>query len=99
MGLNVLGRWRHEADDGAETIVQSYYDTESRTQFARQKRHTFDLEAQHSFDSWGSHNVMVGAGYRYHELRVSNNPLVGSQRPIRGDNLWSVFVHGIPICD
>lgn len=92
-GGHLLGRYRGRWASGAETTIQAYYDGSERHQFTTQQRHTLDLDTQHAFESWGRHNVMVGFGYRYNELRARADPLISAMRSPRGDNLWSLFAN------
>ena len=66
-GGNLLGRWIHRADSGAETTLQAYYDFFYRrvpVQY-RGELHTVDLDAQHQ-RGFGRHILVVGGGYRHY---------------------------------
>lgn len=72
-GQNILGRWTHNHDDGAQTQVQAYY-----TRFARQFTLVFDglettdLSVQHNRTE-GAHSIVVGGGVRMTRDKFVNN--------------------------
>jgi iron complex outermembrane recepter protein len=67
-GGNLLGRWTHRPDTGAETTLQAYYDYFYRrvpVQY-RGESHTIDFDGQHA-RALGRHQVIVGGGYRRYQ--------------------------------
>jgi iron complex outermembrane receptor protein len=64
-GQNVLARWSHPFDNGAELRVQAYYNHISLVipNYAANYVDTYDVEAQYGF-SWGRQDIVVGGGYR-----------------------------------
>jgi iron complex outermembrane receptor protein len=72
-GQNILGRWTHTHDDGAQTEIQGYY-----SRFARQFSLVFDrlemsdLSVQHNRTD-GVHSIVIGAGARMIDDKFVNN--------------------------
>ncbi|MBA2920454.1 TonB-dependent receptor plug domain-containing protein [Sphingomonas horti] len=63
-GQNILARWTHAHDDGAQTEVQGYYSRFARRFFLVFDRlATTDLSVQHNRTE-GRHAIVVGAGAR-----------------------------------
>jgi iron complex outermembrane receptor protein len=65
-GANLLGRWRHTAQDGGELQLQLYFDHSERDDalFFRPRNDIADLDLQYAVPG-KRHRVLWGAGYRY----------------------------------
>jgi iron complex outermembrane receptor protein len=72
-GQNILGRWTHTHDDGAQTQVQGYY-----SRFARRFAQVFDrlemrdVSVQHNRTD-GAHAIVIGGGARMIDDKFVNN--------------------------
>lgn len=93
-GVNLLGRWTAEQDDGALLSIQSYVDWSKRDEpfnFA-DERTTFDLEAQYNFVPSTRHEVIAGAGIRYLSDDKRGNANVMFDTPKDESAIYSAFV-------
>lgn len=65
-GLNLLGRWERELDDGARFQLQAYFDHSDRDDalFFEPEANIVDIDLQYSVPGV-RHRVLWGAGYRY----------------------------------
>ena len=76
-GGNLLARWTHRSDGGAELQVQAYYDRAERSDevggggFAVD---TYDLSVQHSFAVGGRHEIVWGGDLRSARYRIDGLP-------------------------
>ncbi len=92
-GVNVLGRWSRDYDDGSMLSVQSYIDYTSRDQILLEDRRTIvDTEVQYNFAPEGIHELTAGGGYRYVADDLGNAPTVIFSPAERQDNLFSAFL-------
>src|SRR5690606_17502005 len=65
-GINFLGRWADQNNDGSRWTVQSYVDWVKRDEPFNfiDERTTFDVETQYDFASSSRQQIIVGAGLR-----------------------------------
>jgi len=73
-GLNVLGRWNHAWEGGANLQVQTYFDQSARGveggggDFTV---NTYDLDVQQSFNLGARNAVVVGGGVRASQYKIN----------------------------
>jgi iron complex outermembrane receptor protein len=77
-GGNILGRYTRRFGNDSELAVQSYLDRAVRDndyllQIEREKMEIFDTEVQYALPPLSSNRIMLGAGYRRAEDRVTND--------------------------
>jgi iron complex outermembrane receptor protein len=64
-GGNLLARWRHGFQDGAESNLRLYYDrTDREDPTFEENRDTFDTEADYRWQPFARNDVVWGLGYR-----------------------------------
>lgn len=64
-GGNLLYRWQHRTDSGANISLQAYWDYVGRDSAVLfEDRHTLDLEFQHQFGWNNNHDIVWGLNYR-----------------------------------
>jgi iron complex outermembrane receptor protein len=64
-GGNILGRWRRQSSDTADTQLRMYYDYSQRDDPSfEDSLHTLDLDFQNRFVAGGRHEILWGAAYR-----------------------------------
>lgn len=72
-GQNILGRWTHTAENGAQTQVQGYYSRfKRRFTLVSDRLELADLTLQHN-QTIGNHAVVLGGGVRMTRDRFVNN--------------------------
>ena len=88
VGLNVLGRWRHQVSPGSHLQLQAYVDHVRRDErvLFQPESDLYDVELQHELTR-GAHRVIWGAGYRHGRDEVDDGILVGF-RPTRSQLSW-----------
>ena len=66
-GMNLLGRWGRQLDNGSNFRIQGYYDQTQRDdpRTFRDREDTFDIELDHSISVGAKHSILWGGGYRY----------------------------------
>jgi iron complex outermembrane recepter protein len=92
-GVNLLGRWKRELDDGSHLRVQGYYDGTERNDPAsfHERLDIADLEFQHALRPRGAHTLLWGGGYRYAWDRVENTALLAFLPPDRNLRWANLF--------
>lgn len=93
-GINLLGRWIDQRDDGSQLSVQTYIDWTKRDEPINfiDDRMTYDLDLQYNLAPSPRHEVIVGSGFRFltDDQRGDNNTSFAPQK--RRNNLYSAFV-------
>jgi iron complex outermembrane receptor protein len=66
-GVNILGRWSNEFNDGSQLSLKAYVDWTKRDEPVNfiDDRMTYDAEVQYNFAPMGRHELVVGTGFRY----------------------------------
>jgi iron complex outermembrane receptor protein len=91
-GGDLLARWSHRFEHGAEMVLQGYYDTFRRTDLeSPESLRAFDLDLQYRFAA-GRHDIVWGLGYRRTNSGVEAGALVSLTPPFRSDGLYSGFL-------
>jgi len=92
-GVNLLGRWASKHQDGSQLSIQTYVDWAKRDEPFNfiDDRITYDLEAQYNLAPLATHDVILGAGYRYlsDDQRGDKNTSFSPQQ--RHNSLYSAF--------
>jgi iron complex outermembrane receptor protein len=94
-GADVLARWNHAWQNGATLQVQAYWD---RTERSTQDNggglllNTFDLDLQNNFSLGARNSVVVGAGFRIDQYRITNTSSLLFAPPDGHLDLANVFV-------
>jgi iron complex outermembrane receptor protein len=92
-GGDVLARWNHTFDSGAQTSLQTYYDTYRRTDMGvPELLRSYDLDFQQHLVAGDRHDIVWGLGYRVSESAISPGYAVAFTPPLRTDNLYSGFL-------
>jgi iron complex outermembrane receptor protein len=92
-GGDLLGRWKHTSAGGAETSVQTYYDTYRRLDLGtKETSDAVDLDVQHHFVLHGAHDLVAGGGFRAVRSTVRANGTVSMAQSARTDPLYSAFL-------
>jgi iron complex outermembrane receptor protein len=78
-GGNLLGRWTRIYADGSQLQLQAYYDRTERVipPTLSETLDIGDIQLQYALPALGRHALVVGAGYRYADDRVTNSKYVG----------------------
>lgn len=72
-GVNLLTRYERSYGDDSELVLQAYYDRTDRNElYFSNVRDTYDVDAQYRVGIGESHNLIVGAEYRYFPDRFRN---------------------------
>ena len=89
-GVNLLARWGHRLDSGANVTLQAYYDRTERNVPGTldDTLDVLDLQLQHSLLPIGAHAVAWGAEYRYGEDRIVNDDFIAFL-PANADRAWA----------
>lgn len=92
-GVNILGRWNNQYNDGAQLNLQAYVDWARRNEPLNfiDDRITYDVDAQYNVAPMGRHEIILGAGFRYLSDDESSNDNVSFSPGKHRDNLYSVF--------
>ena len=98
-GANVLGRWRHAAEDGSSFQLQAYYDSVRRWDDPTGgglTLNTWDVEAQQDFALGGYQHVTWGIGDRAYHYRFTPSIRPGAELlwdpAVNTQNLANAFV-------
>jgi iron complex outermembrane receptor protein len=92
-GGDVLARWDHTLAGGAQTSLQTYYDTYRRTDMGvPEELRTFDLDFQHHLQVGDRQDIVWGLGYRVSTSGLSPGYAITFSPPSRTDSLYSGFV-------
>ncbi len=93
-GVGLTVRLNRALDQGREWSLQGsfqYVDAQVGD-FLSELRHTMDLDGQYRFSA-GRHDLIVGAGLRYHDEEVIGRGFFQVAEPERRFGLASAFVH------
>lgn len=96
-GHNILARWSATFSNGGHSELQAYYDKQERDQWLlEESASTYDISYNYRFPRLGSHQLIVGAGYRYIDSHLPDGDLsIGQVRFFtpqhRDDELYSFF--------
>ncbi len=91
-GGNLLARWSHTSESGAETSIQAYYDGYHRRDIGgTEESQAFDLDLQRHFTLGERHDLVVGGGYRTVRTNVGPGGPVTVTPSLRIDRLYSAF--------
>ncbi|MDO8343813.1 MAG: TonB-dependent receptor [Cellvibrio sp.] len=92
-GINLLGRWTDKHQDGSQLSIQTYVDWAKRDEPFNfiDDRITYDLDAQYNLAPLATHNIIIGAGYRYltDDQQGDKNTSFSPQQ--RHNSLYSAF--------
>ena len=92
-GGDVLARWDHRSDSGAETSLQAYYDSYRRDDISGPEvARTFDLDFQDHFTAGERNEIVWGLDYRVSDSGLSPGYWIGFNPPFRRDALYSGFL-------
>ncbi len=93
-GINLLGRWTDKYNDGSQLSIQTYVDWAKRDEPFNfiDDRTTYDLDAQYNLAPLATHNIILGAGFRFltDDEQGDNNTSFSPQQ--RHNSLYSAFV-------
>ena len=91
-GWNLMGHWQHVQSQDSEYNLKVYFDHNDRNEsIADQSSKTFDVDFQHLLSLSQRNTLIWGLGYRYTESTISN-PFSGDlDKPVRDDELLSLF--------
>jgi iron complex outermembrane receptor protein len=66
-GMNLLGRWGHQLDNGSNLRIQAYYDHTERDdpRLFGDREDTFDIQLDHALSVGEKQRILWGGGYRY----------------------------------
>lgn len=89
---DLLAKWTVDEKDGGKTIFQSYWDyLDYPYTNASARSTTWDFDFQRQFPTMKSHNLIVGAGYRY-MINDSSPGITQQLDPLaRRDSIYSLF--------
>lgn len=93
-GAGLTLRLNRALDQGREWALQGsfqYIDAQVGD-FLSELRHTMDLDGQYRF-SLGRHDLVMGAGLRYHDQEVTGRGFFQVDEPHRRFGLASAFIH------
>lgn len=91
-GGSVLLNWDHIFDNGANAILKTYFDYQSRNlSYYKQDRFAYDMDLQYNLPKVGIHSVTLGLGYRHVFDDIENNNFLSYTPSQRTDNLYSAF--------
>jgi iron complex outermembrane receptor protein len=90
-GLNLLARWDHALDDGANLMLQAYYDRSERTvpPTFGETLDIVDLQVQHSLRPIGRHAITWGLQARASRDRTTHGTPVFAFLPADVDQRWT----------
>ncbi len=92
-GGNLLARWDHRSAGGAETSLQTYYDTYRRTDYGvPEVQRIFDLDFQDHLAAGGRNDIVWGVGFRSSMSGLSPGDWVALRPPWKTDRLFSAFL-------
>lgn len=92
-GGNILARWRRRLAEGAETVLQFYYDrTERDETLVRETRHTVDLDFQHRSTLGTIHEILWGLGSRVTIDDIDSSSTVTFEKKSRAIHLVGGFI-------
>ncbi len=92
-GANILGRWKHELQNGSDITLQAYYDLVNReVNIGKSHTQTFDMDFQHNIalNSWN--NLTWGLGYRYINSGFGNTFYISYLPENYYESLYSGFL-------
>src|SRR5262249_49522274 len=92
-GGDVLARWTHTLRGGSQTVVQTYYDTYRRSDFAiPETLRSFDIDFQHHLNTGGRHEIVWGAGARANYTSLAQGYSVAFPPPSVTQGFYSAFL-------
>lgn len=94
-GINLLGRWTRDYDDGAQLIVQGYVDYNFRNQYTlKTGRTTLDLDTQYELPYMERNQIILGGKYRLSgdDLSQNNTGIITFDEANRLDQTLSAFI-------
>ena len=97
-GHNILARWSTTTRGGGHSELQAYYDKQQRDQWAlEESTSTYDISYTYQLPRLGSHQLIVGGGYRYIDNELPDGDISIAQVRFftpqqRDDELFSFFV-------
>lgn len=97
-GHNILARWSTTLSSGGRSQLQAYYDKQQRDQWVlEESTSTYDINYNYQFPRLGSHDLIVGGGYRYIDNELPDGDIsIGQVRfytpEKRDDELFSFFI-------
>jgi iron complex outermembrane recepter protein len=93
-GANLVARWERTYATGATLTVQGYVDHTERDhpQTFHERLDTVDVVAEYGFRPVPGHHLLLGAGYRHADDRVTQFAALGFDPPSRGLAWTRLFV-------
>lgn len=93
-GVNILGRWNKENNDGSKLNIQAYVDWNKRNEPFNfiDDRITYDLELQYDFEPSVTHEIITGAGIRVMPQDKQGNEHVTFSPSRSTDDIYSAFI-------
>jgi iron complex outermembrane receptor protein len=92
-GGNILGRWRHQFDNGSDFQVRAYYDRTRRDDDSfNDELDTIDLDLDHRFALTRRVEMLWGANYRHTSNRNLSKGIFALDPALSDDELLSAFV-------
>jgi iron complex outermembrane receptor protein len=92
-GGDLLGRWRHQFEDGSDMQLQVYYDLVAGDELGMSlQEHTFDVDFQHHFHAGDRNDIVWGMGYRLNAGQFDGDFTTSLSDEHRTDHLLSAFV-------
>ena len=91
-GENIMGKWNHTFSDDSHFTLQSYLNYDARDQLTLGDRETtWDVNAQYELPAMGINKIIVGGGYRYNDLELTETPIITVTGAHESDNIFNVF--------
>ena len=92
-GGNIMAKWQHKYEDGADSKLQIYADNDSRyINYLKQKITTFDVDFQHSLPTMQRNEITLGTGYRLVMDNFGRTPYINLNPTDRNTGLYNAFV-------
>ncbi|HLF93010.1 MAG TPA: TonB-dependent receptor [Planctomycetota bacterium] len=92
-GGNVLARYEQDGGPGTQFRAQAYWDRTVRTgDILDETRDTVDFDVQYRFPLLGSHEVTIGAGYRWTTAETDGSFTFSLDPRHRTDGIGSAFI-------
>lgn len=93
-GINLLGRWTDQQENGSQLSLQAYIDWTRRDEPLNfiDDRITYDIEAQYNFAPIGIHQLVAGTGFRFMDDEKTGNNNVSFSPAKRQSDLYNFFI-------
>ncbi len=92
-GGHVLGRWTHTRAGGQSLKVQSFVDLSHRHEpVGEHERRAFDIDTQYRATYRTRHDIVVGAGYRFVDEKLTGTIGIKVEPPETRSSLVTAFI-------